>query len=142
MEYGSMNLKSMSLDRLVELWEQVNSTLSAKVVDHRRSLESELSKLSRYQGRATTRSALGRGGARGSVAPKYRDPQNPSETWAGRGLKPRWLAAAIKTGKKMDDFLIAGASPSPKINGRRKVRKARRFLFNSPIAARATAAPG
>jgi DNA-binding protein H-NS len=74
----------------------------------------------------TTRSALGRGGARGSVAPKYRNPQNPSETWAGRGLKPRWLAAAIKTGKKMDDFLIAGASPSPKTNGRRKVRKARK----------------
>jgi DNA-binding protein H-NS len=123
-----MNLKSMSLDRLVELRDQVDSTLSAKVVDHRRSLESELSKLGRFQGRATTKSALGRGGARGSVAPKYRNPQNPSgsETWAGRGLKPRWLAAAIKTGKKVDDFLIAGATPSPKANGRRKARKARK----------------
>jgi hypothetical protein len=34
---------------------------------------------------------------RGPVAPKYRNPENPSETWAGRGLTPRWLAAAIKT---------------------------------------------
>jgi DNA-binding protein H-NS len=119
-----MNLKSMSLDRLVELRDQVDSTLSAKVVDQRRSLESELSKLGRFRGRATT--SLGRGGARGSVAPKYRNPQNPSETWAGRGLKPRWLVAAIKTGKKMDDFLIAGATPSPKANGRRKARKARK----------------
>jgi DNA-binding protein H-NS len=118
-----MNLKSMSLDRLVELRDEVDSTLSAKVVDHRRSLESELSKLSRFEGRAT-RSAVGRGAARGAVAPKYRNPQNPSETWAGRGLKPRWLAAAIKTGKKMDDFLIAGATHSPKANGRRKARKA------------------
>jgi DNA-binding protein H-NS len=124
-EYAVMNLKSMSLDRLVELRDQVDSTLSAKVVDHRRSLESELSKLGRFEGRATTKSAVGRGGARGSVAPKYRNPQNPSETWAGRGLKPRWLAAAIKTGKKMDDFLIAGATHSPKANGRRKARKAR-----------------
>jgi DNA-binding protein H-NS len=97
-EYARMNLKSISLDRLVELRDRVDSTLSAKVVDHRRSLESELSKLSRFQGRAATKSAFGRGSARGVVAPKYRNPQNPSETWAGRGLKPRWLAAAIKTG--------------------------------------------
>ena len=115
----------MSLDRLVNLRDQVNSTLSAKVVDHRRSLESELSKLSRFQGRATTTSAFGRRAARGSVAPKYRNPQNPNETWAGRGLKPRWMSAAIKTGKKMDDFLISGATRR-KANGRRKARKARK----------------
>jgi hypothetical protein len=27
----------------------------------------------------------------GAVAPKYRNPENPAETFAGRGLKPRWL---------------------------------------------------
>jgi DNA-binding protein H-NS len=43
------------------------------------------------------------------VPPKYRNPENPAETRAGRGLKPRWLAAAIKSGKKPEDFLIAGA---------------------------------
>ena len=121
-----MNLKSMSLDRLADLRDQVNSTLSAKVVDHRRSLESELSKLSRFQGRTTTKSAFGHGAARRVLAPKYRNPQNSSETWAGRGLKPRWLTAATKTGKKMDDFLISGASSLPKASGRRKTRKARK----------------
>jgi hypothetical protein len=34
------------------------------------------------------------GGPQGSVAPKVRNPENPSETWAGRGLRPRWLVAA------------------------------------------------
>jgi DNA-binding protein H-NS len=52
-------------------------------------------------------------------------PDNPAETWAGRGLKPRWLAAAIKSGKKMDDFLIARAQSS-KTNGRKKARKPRK----------------
>ena|SRR5215471_6027840 len=28
------------------------------------------------------------------------------QTWAGRGAKSRWLVAAIKGGKKLDDFLI------------------------------------
>ena len=121
-----MNLKSMSIDGLVGLRDQVNAALSAKVIDQRRALESELSKLGRFQGAGRAKAAFGRGGARGAVAPKYRNPENPAETWAGRGLKPRWLTAAIKTGKKPDDFLIAGARPSPKANGRKKARKARK----------------
>jgi hypothetical protein len=49
-----------------------------------------------------------------------------NETQAWRGLKPRWLTAAIKAGKKLDDFLIEGAKPSAKGNGRKKARKARK----------------
>jgi DNA-binding protein H-NS len=45
-----------------------------------------------------------RGRAASKVAPKYRDGQG--NTWAGRGLKPRWLQAALKTGKKIEDFAI------------------------------------
>ncbi len=51
------------------------------------------------------------------MAPKYRNPENPSETWAGRGLRPRWLVAAIKGGKKLEDFAIGGATkgaPAPR----------------------------
>jgi DNA-binding protein H-NS len=44
--------------------------------------------------------------ANGSVAIKYRDPQNPENTWTGRGRMPRWLAAATKGGKvHKEDFL-------------------------------------
>src|ERR1700730_11649865 len=121
-----MNLKAMSVDRLMSLRERVNAALGAKVVQERRTLQSELAKLNRFEGGgARSKSAFGRG-ARGAVPPKYRNPENPSETWAGRGLKPRWLTAAIKSGKKIDDFLIAGSTPS-KANGRKKkARKARK----------------
>jgi DNA-binding protein H-NS len=34
--------------------------------------------------------------------PEYRNPQTPSETWSGRGKQPRWLTAAIKTGRKIE----------------------------------------
>lgn len=48
-----------------------------------------------------------RGGKGGKVAPKYRDPQNPENTWTGRGRMPRWMAAATRGGKaKKEDFLI------------------------------------
>jgi DNA-binding protein H-NS len=50
---------------------------------------------------------LGRGGkGKGSIAIKYRDPENPENTWTGRGRMPRWLAAATKGGKtRKEDFL-------------------------------------
>lgn len=40
------------------------------------------------------------------VAPKYRNPANPAETWSGRGKHPRWLAAAVAEGRKSEEFLI------------------------------------
>ena len=40
------------------------------------------------------------------VAPKYRNPANPSETWSGRGRQPRWLATLVQKGKEPSEFLI------------------------------------
>ncbi|MBK0024664.1 H-NS histone family protein [Stenotrophomonas sp. S48] len=40
------------------------------------------------------------------VAPKCRNPANPSETWSGRGRQPRWLAALVQKGKDSSEFLI------------------------------------
>ncbi|HEX5961889.1 MAG TPA: H-NS histone family protein [Rhodanobacteraceae bacterium] len=44
-------------------------------------------------------------GGKGKVAPKYRNP-NGGETWSGRGKRPRWFVAALKSGKKDKDLLI------------------------------------
>jgi DNA-binding protein H-NS len=111
-----MNLKSMTIDALIGLRGKIDAALSTKVADERRTLESELAKLSRVDmGGGRSKAAFGRG-VRGKVAPKYRNPENPIETWAGRGLKPRWLAAALKSGKKLDDFVIGavGKDSAPK----------------------------
>src|SRR5215813_10849461 len=108
-----MNLKSMSIDKLTKLRDQVETALHSKVADERRTLEAELTKLSRLSASESRSKGL-RFGSRGAVAPKYRNPENPSETWAGRGLKPRWLTAAMKSGKSLDDFAIAGTATSSK----------------------------
>ena len=64
-------------------------------------------------------SARRKGQSLGKVAPKYRDPQTGS-TWSGRGLKPRWLSAALAAGRSLDEFRLAGpageattAEPTP-----------------------------
>ena len=43
--------------------------------------------------------------AKGSkVPPKYRNPDDPSQTWAGRGRQPRWYAEHLERGKKPEDM--------------------------------------
>ena len=75
-----------------------------RLLEHRAQLQKQLEKMDVLVGGA--RVVRGRGSAlKGKkVPPKYRSPSG--ETWAGRGAKPRWLVAAIKGGKKLDDFLI------------------------------------
>lgn len=52
------------------------------------------------------KAAARKGKSLGKVAPKYRNPANPAETWAGRGKQPRWLSAHTDAGRKLEDFLI------------------------------------
>jgi DNA-binding protein H-NS len=40
------------------------------------------------------------------VEPKYRNPANAEQTWAGRGMPPKWMSAELAKGKKLEDFLI------------------------------------
>ncbi|MDE2400818.1 MAG: H-NS histone family protein [Burkholderiales bacterium] len=39
------------------------------------------------------------------VAPKYRN-KATGETWTGRGLQPKWVQAAVASGKKLEEFTI------------------------------------
>jgi DNA-binding protein H-NS len=111
----------MSFDKLSKLRDQVDAILNAKVAEERRAVQTRLNELDRLAVNGARAKGAGRG-SRGAVAPKYRNPENPVETWAGRGLKPRWLAAALKSGKKIEDFSIEASGKRPRA-GRRKVAK-------------------
>lgn len=54
----------------------------------------------------TSRKSVKAGGGKGKkVAAKYRNPAT-GETWSGRGLQPKWLQAAIASGRKLTDFSV------------------------------------
>jgi DNA-binding protein H-NS len=73
----------------------------------RAALREQITVLARESGFDLRELFDGRRGRSGSVAPKYRDPSNPANTWTGRGRMPRWMAAAMKGSRvKKDDFLI------------------------------------
>jgi DNA-binding protein H-NS len=114
-----MALKTMSIAKLQALKSQIDAAITEKVRRRRQELETELSKLAGFAGRGKA-TKFGGSGRMGPVAPKYRNPENPAETWAGRGLKPRWLTTAMKGGKSLEDFAIAPGTAASKANGRKK----------------------
>src|SRR5262249_37042069 len=97
-----VNLSGMTVEALMDLRKRVDETLHRR----RAELEQQLEKMGAFAG--VGRGRVVRGGAsvlKGrKMPPKYRGPSG--ETWAGRGEKPRWLVAAMKSGKKLDDFLM------------------------------------
>jgi len=104
-------LPGMTIEGLMDLRERIDEMLQ----ERRAELEKQLKRITVVGGRRVVRG----GGSvlKGRrVPPKYRGPSG--ETWAGRGARPRWLVAAIKSGKKLDDFLIDKSA--------RKGRKKRR----------------
>ena len=53
-----------------------------------------------------TTKAPGRSSTKGGkVPPKYRNAAT-GETWSGRGLQPKWLKAALASGRKLDEFAV------------------------------------
>jgi DNA-binding protein H-NS len=91
------NFGSMSVEQLLQLRDDVGKELNRKSTELR-------SQLSRLGGEIAPRRGRGSSLKGKKVPAKYRD--KAGNAWAGRGAKPRWLVAAIKEGKKLEDFAV------------------------------------
>jgi DNA-binding protein H-NS len=100
------DIKSMSVDELWSLHEVVSSLLAQKISVEKARLDQRLRELGQSTADITKNARHARR-PYPQVFPKYRNPTQPSETWAGRGKKPRWLSAQLKSGKQIEDFRIA-----------------------------------
>jgi DNA-binding protein H-NS len=119
---AKINLASMSVEALLRLRDDVGHALDRKAGE----LQHQLAALGANVG---GRGRRGRSAMKGrKVAAKYRGPDG--ETWAGRGAMPRWMAAAVKEGKKREDFLIdksaAAATRSSRKRGPARKRRAKK----------------
>jgi DNA-binding protein H-NS len=112
-----LNLDAMSVDEMWQLHEEISRVLSVRLTSEKRELEKRLTQLRREKEMrqsepADAQPVKGESRERRKyprVFPKYRNPNEPSETWSGRGKQPRWLAAALKTGHTIEEFAIGDA---------------------------------
>lgn len=101
------DLQSMSRDELKKL--KSDTTKALEDFDDRSRKEALAAAEAKAAEMGFTLSQLMGGPAKKSNTvspPKYRHPENPALTWAGRGRQPDWLKEAEAAGRSRDDFLI------------------------------------
>ena len=103
------DLECQPVDELWELYEEVSAQLTSRLIEQRDLLEKRLRQL---DGRFETEMHRGKSQRRQypKVSPKFRNPEEPSQTWTGRGKQPRWLAAQLRSGRRIEDFQIEHVS--------------------------------
>lgn len=99
---AKIDLNAMSLQELKELHREVGKAV-ANYEDRKKkealaALEEQARKLG-FSIAELTGAKVAK--TRAPASAKYANPADPSDTWSGRGRKPRWFAEAI----------VAGASP-------------------------------
>jgi DNA-binding protein H-NS len=108
-----LDLETMDFDELWLLHEQLTQILSEKISAEKLELEKRLAQLnmadpiSEAKSSSTEKTTDRRPRRKyPKVLPKYYNPSAPDETWSGRGKKPRWLAVALQSGQRLEEFRI------------------------------------
>jgi DNA-binding protein H-NS len=109
-----LNFEHMGDQQLREVMARVKEALQGRFI----SRVQEFREVAREAGFTVTLHKIGKedvrqsrrhateGDRRRGVRAKYNNPDNPAETWAGRGRKPKWVEEKLATGSSLDDLLI------------------------------------
>jgi DNA-binding protein H-NS len=110
--YNEIHLEMMDLDDLVTLRQEIDDEINTRQFAGRAAAAAEIRRIAAEAGisldEVTTLSekVKGNGSGKGKVEPKYRHPEDPRLTWAGRGRKPAWLETEVQQGRSIDEFRI------------------------------------
>jgi len=116
------NLDGLSLNELKKLSKDVEKAIAAEEKRARREAMNEIKAVAAKHGvdlsdlvggEAPKKPGPKPGAKRGKSAakkpkapPRYANPQDKSQTWSGRGRRPEWVNAALKSGKELSDLSI------------------------------------
>ncbi len=97
------NVNQLSLRQLRDLQAKISMTIDVARDRERAKLIQKWGTIAEKRG-FTLRELVGVQGRRKFFVPKYINPENRSETWTGRGRRPKWLITKIRKGRKLEHF--------------------------------------
>lgn len=102
-----IDLSAMSLKELKELQKQLTRHIDGFEERKKREALAVVEEKAKALGFSLS-DLVGAAGVkkRKPAKPKYANPSDKSQTWTGRGRKPRWVEAALKGGKTLEDLAI------------------------------------
>ena len=109
---SKFELDDLTVKDLMDLEKEVAAAIVERKAQERADVKEKLAALAEKSGFdlddlfGKARKNGSGSGPRGKVAPKYRNPADPTETWTGRGRMPLWMKALTDKGAKREKFLI------------------------------------
>lgn len=100
------DLEGLSLDQLLAVNETIQQLIDQRAEAAREAAWATLRGLEKYEKQGKQRRVRKPQQKGLKLLPKYRNPANPKQSWAGRGKTPRWMRDALKAGRSKDDFRI------------------------------------
>ena len=109
----SIDLSALGIEELQTVIADAQRLIKTKKKSHLKNARSQLEKVAADYGFTLEEMVSGKTNSdsapakvRKPVEIRYRNPNDEQETWTGRGKQPRWLAAALASGKSLADFLV------------------------------------
>ena len=107
----AVDIETLDLTELREHLSAVEGQIKTREREAERDFKAEVAELARKRGVEISNifgdmKAMKSSSGRSSVAPKYRDAGDPSQTWSGRGKPPKWMQEHLDAGRMKEDFLI------------------------------------
>jgi len=103
---GRVNVNRMTLKELLDLEAKLQKAIALARERERAKVKREIAALVEKRGFTLGELLDGRRKPK-LVAPKYANPDDPSQTWTGRGRRPSWLVAKMrKRGAKLQQFAL------------------------------------
>ena len=99
------NLASMSVGELWEIHEEISKILETKLLAEKKVLEQRLISL-----HPATADRLKVRRPYPPVVPKFANPDEPTQVWAGRGKQPQWVIEKLASGLALEDLRIGRGS--------------------------------
>jgi DNA-binding protein H-NS len=103
----NIDLSNLNLKELKELQSRVAKAVAGYEDRKKKEALAEIEEIARSRGfnlAELTGSVVPR--KRAPATAKYANPADRSDTWSGRGRKPRWFVAALNAGKSPADLSI------------------------------------
>ena len=103
-----VDVGTLSDDDLEALRVSVESEAKRRIVKQRAAVRKQIAELAEKHAIDLTTIAprSTRKGDAAPAEPRYRDPANEFNTWAGKGRKPKWLIDRIAAGDQLEDLEI------------------------------------
>jgi DNA-binding protein H-NS len=103
-----MDLSNMSLGDLRNLQDQIKQEMKKREQSDMAKAREQILAIAQSVG-VPLKDLLatgGRGGKTGSVAVRFRNPDNASQQWTGRGRQPKWVKEWVEGGKSIDKLRV------------------------------------